>query len=217
MGTHASRLAEAIWDWSGAPFSNESGYSVSCKVDIGPSMGLRVLNISRALDGGGSTFTIESTGQECSPLLLDAPRLTVASLVSDPMLATGAAASWKLLSENSYRDGWWNTLWHTTQWIDHGTDHDKSWLNFNNSGNPLEDALGLASGVGLGNFWGGACSEPDTEYEFTLLDQSIHHDHRKQCFCTRTSNRTREGVGIGLYPTSSLRGGFAAMVGFWAI
>jgi hypothetical protein len=57
---------------------------------------------------------------------------------------TGAAASWSLLTERQYNDGWWPTL-HSMMIGD---------FSFSDSHNQLEDALGLVSGIVLGMYWG---------------------------------------------------------------
>lgn len=62
-------------------------------------------------------------------------------------LAVGAAASWSLLTERAGQDGWWPTLYLETIQISDST------MSWNTSQNPLEDALGLASGIALGGFW----------------------------------------------------------------
>jgi hypothetical protein len=58
-----------------------------------------------------------------------------------------------LLSENSYRDGWWETIYDMARSVS-GFNSSTGFFNFNNSQNPLEDALGLVSGVVLGAYFG---------------------------------------------------------------
>ena len=94
---------------------------------------------------------IASNGKECALSTRYVP-LELKSLMTDDMLATGAAASWPLLSENAHFNGWWNTLWYKTQ--DYGTIELPEQYTFHGSHNALEWALGMASGIAIGGFWG---------------------------------------------------------------
>jgi hypothetical protein len=71
--------------------------------------------------------------------------INLRQILTDTALATAAGASWPLLNENKYLDGWLETLY---------TLCSNSPFVFNNSRNGIEDILGLASGIALGFFWG---------------------------------------------------------------
>lgn len=193
---HATRLANSMVDSLPAPLE-AAGYAVSCTVDIQPSLGFRLMNYSRIVTDddplglSGNSFVIESSGQSCTPNTASGP-VQLTSFISESMLATGAAASWQLLSENAYRDGWWNLLWHIVQSTG-GQDDLPSDFHFNDSRNPLEDALSLASGIALGNFWGNGAVGDES---FLSIETST--------FVDGLSNRARPAVGFSFHYASCL-------------
>jgi hypothetical protein len=122
-----------------------SSYAVACSVDIAPSVSLRLLNYSREDPAEaqrhmyGSSFKVDGNSTSC-----EVEYHPLSEFITDTVLATGAAASWSLLTERQYNDGWWPTL-HSMMIGD---------FSFNDSHNQLEDALGLVSGIVLGMYWG---------------------------------------------------------------
>jgi hypothetical protein len=160
VNSHAVLLAQVMNDSTFTPPLPEPlTYAVACSVDIVPSIAFSLVNYSRlALQDGrdfrtptsysGTTFIVNGTGQLCTPFPTQS-----SSILTNYTLAVGAVAHQKLLSENSYRDGWWETIYDTADSVS-GSYTTRDDLNFNNSQNPLEDALGLVSGVVLGAYFG---------------------------------------------------------------
>ena len=179
---HADFLAEVMNDKDFASSSTNTKYVVSCEVDKAPSIGFRMVNFSRITDVTGDygafsldgvTFVIQGSDQECVPMSTVGP-LQVSDFITDSMLATGAAASWQILSEGAYRDGWWNTLYYAATQRNDIIDNDNIYhLDFNNSRNSLENALGLASGIALGSFWGAVGETPYYYWDVTASIQGL--------------------------------------------
>lgn len=130
---------------------NGSAFAAFCTVDIGPSFTFRTLNYSRVsaqLDSDseeGFQFFVSGSDFTCTQRN-GTHEISLDQLQTPTALATGAAASWQLLAEGAYADGWWATLW------DAVANQDR--INFKGSQNSLEDVLGVASGIALGAFWG---------------------------------------------------------------
>ena len=174
VNSHAVLLAQVMNDSTFTPPLPEPlTYAVACSVDIVPSIAFSLVNYSRlALRDGrdvsdrtptsfsGTTFIVNGTGQLCTPFPTQS-----SSILTNYTLAVGAVAHQILLSENSYRDGWWETIYGTADSVS-GSYTTRDDLNFNNSQNPLEDALGLVSGVVLGAYFGGPGWD-DTALPFT--------------------------------------------------
>jgi len=161
VNSHASILAGLMKDWQYN--ATEQSFSIACTVDIAPSVAFRQLNYClnnvNILDtlhgvcspyhvvgegnstcvpiGGNSTDYLQASGP---PTLID-----LNQMLTDTALATAASASWPLLQENRYSDGWLETLY---EYSATGS------LAFNGSRNQIEDTLGLASGIALGLFFG---------------------------------------------------------------
>ena len=179
---HADFLAEVMNDKTFASSSTNTSYVVSCEVDIAPSIGFRMANFSRitdeTADGGGfgedgATFVVRGSDQACTPMSKAGP-LQISDIITDSMLATGAAASWQILFEGAYRDGWWNRLWYAAMQRNDTIHNDNSYhLDFNDSRNSLEDVLGIASGIALGSFWGAMDGTPYYDYDVTASIQGI--------------------------------------------
>lgn len=125
---HTDRLATAMGDSNPPSSSNSSGYVVLCSVDIQPSIAFRLVDYSfltarfpgplwlpdnsstlypttgASYPKTGNNMGIASNGKECAPSTRYVP-LELKSLMTNNMLATGAAASWPLLSENAHVNG----------------------------------------------------------------------------------------------------------------
>jgi hypothetical protein len=177
VNSHAALLAEAIYDPNFTPpQQGPATYAVACIVNMAPSIAFSLVNYTRQalqvddIDSTTSfaTFIINGTGQLCTPFPAQS-----SSIITNYALAVGAVAHQQLLSENSYRNGWWETIYDMERSIDGGaglaTDFYNSSprVNFNNSRNPLEDALGLVSGVVLGAFFGGGSDDTTWSVQLT--------------------------------------------------
>ena len=190
---HADRLATAMGDSNLPSSSNSSGYVVSCNVDIQSSIAFRLVDYSFLTPrffpvpiwlpdnsstiyhsmtegsnfGTGDNMGVASNGKECTPSTRYAP-LELETLMSNDLLATGAAASWPLLSENAHFNGWWNTLWSKTQ--SYGIRDLPEQYTFDGSHNSLEWALGMASGIAMGAYWGSG--ESSSVFSIDLVNNS---------------------------------------------
>ena len=172
VNEHAQLLATTMYD---TEFDrSQQTYSVVCTVDIAASVSFKLLNYTRATSLTNipenvpfgaiyDTFAVNFVVLAGSPRTC-VPTWNLSEVLTDVALATGAAASMKLLLEGENLDGWWPTLYYATQALATATGEGSSSFAFNNSRNPLEDALGLASAIALGMFWG---SGPSNE----TLDQ----------------------------------------------
>jgi hypothetical protein len=160
--SHAVHLAEVMFDLAFTPpQQGPATYAVACSVNIAPSIAFSLVNYTRLaiqVDDSGAltssaTFIVNGTGQLCTPFPAQS-----SSILTNYTLAVGAIAHQPLLSENSFRDGWWETLYETAHsgmlFGSPGLNNTSRGFNFNNSQSPLEDALGLVSGVVLGAYFG---------------------------------------------------------------
>ena len=140
-------------------------YGVLCQVDVAPAVNFRTVIYARQPSQGIFRELYEqfivSAGAECSPVITlvsdgSSPRGYTSEIISNPVLAIGAAAPGQMFTENSYDNGWWNTLWEATQ-MNYNDGEYTDLFSFNNSRNPLEDVLGLVSAMTvafhLGNQW----------------------------------------------------------------
>jgi len=59
------------------------------------------------LSAWGNFFAVSAGGNSSYN-----PGIPISALLSNQALATGAAASWKLLVKRDYLDGWWPTLYY---------------------------------------------------------------------------------------------------------
>jgi hypothetical protein len=150
VNRHASMLASAMNDTS---FDrSRKSYVVACSVNIGPSLSYRQLNYSQASAsdwGGYNGPAFKVTGDSTSGCQ---PTLGLQAILTNTTLASAAAGSWQLLSENRYLDGWWSTLYYYTTILGQRNLGEDNQYIFNNSRNALEDALGLSSGIAFGTF-----------------------------------------------------------------
>ncbi len=160
---HAFRLAGVMLDERNV--SNISGipsYSAACKIDIAPSIDFRSVQFTHItpgsdLEGLGYSFELNSTNATCKPDTYDyeddVREMLLSDMLTDGTLAHGAAASYYMLSQNVYRDGWWDNLYRLAfsraRYLNSSLD---SYV-FTNSENQLEDALGMVSASELSIYW----------------------------------------------------------------
>lgn len=174
-----------------------STYSVSCTVNILPSISFRFLNLSRNTNGAGSTYlantplSIASSGR-CTP----PPGTNLSTLLTETALATAASASLRLLTQRQYNDGWWPTLHQMARGVrylkniaaneayieektntltEQITEHrDPKWAYaFPDSTNALEDVLGRASGIALGFYLGSNVTQRHKVTPFVPFEGSV--------------------------------------------
>jgi hypothetical protein len=158
VNDHATMLASTMNDTT--YISSRKAYAISCSVDIAPSISFRSLNysIANAADfGGADRAGFRVAGDSTQPC---EPSIALSQILTNTTLAIAAAASYQLLAENRYLDGWWSTLYHSAGWS-----HD---YKFNNSRYPIEEALGLASGIAYGTYLG--TKTPDG------IDSEVNYD-----------------------------------------
>jgi hypothetical protein len=111
VNRHANLLAQVLYDRQApAPES----YSVICEVDIAPAIAYRTITYARHTSEGifnemHEEYTVTG-GAECTPGVIPP-----AEIISDSVLAMGAAAAGRMFTENAYNDGWWSTLWEARQ------------------------------------------------------------------------------------------------------
>ena len=158
VNEHALKLAAMMLDSEFANQSSQNWYAVACSVDIAPSISFRLLNYSK-IDGSSFITASQTTRyivMEGNPASCNS-NMSMSEVLTDALLATGAASSFGLLTERRYLDGWWPTLYTVgyyfgLEWVD----ANPAPFIFSNSKTVLEDALGLANAIGLGMFWGGS-------------------------------------------------------------
>lgn len=165
---HARKLAALMFDSGFLNQSSQNWYAVACSVDIAPSIAFRLQNYSRTdrerIPFGSDLVSDTATYMimEGYPAVCD-PHIPLSEVLTDAVLATGAASSFGLLTERRYNDGWWPTLYTVAYYfgLDGGFNGDNGpaiaeygTFAFSNSKTALEDALGLANAIGLGMFWG---------------------------------------------------------------
>lgn len=160
--SHATTLAEGMWDDSFNPPANSSfSYAVACDVDIAPQIAVRPLILDKLSVSLSSTNICSGVDTETM----------VNTAKNDSTLLYGMAGLYPLLVENTYRDGSLDLLWSQVDLIVasipvNSSPNSTPTLLFTNSKTPLEDALGCATGMALGFHWGG-----DTRYsELSQLD-----------------------------------------------
>ena len=157
---HATKLGNVMRsDGNISTVSGLPSYSAVCTIDIAPTIALRSLQYTRIPTRAGSkrlgySFELYGDNSNCSPS--DGNGLS--DILTDGTLAHGAAASYHTLSQNIYRDGWWDNLYRLASFHETYQHQDEVYV-FNNSANALEDALGLLSAGGLSIYWG---ASPDT-------------------------------------------------------
>ena len=160
---HAVKLSAIMGDSKTSDIDLEvPSYTVACSIDVAPSIDLRAVQYNRVsagsyLDYFGYSFELNSTNETCTLGQEDGP-ISVSSIATESTLVHGAAASYALLSENVFRDGWWNNLYLIAQKsLDQGGQLTEPVLD--NSVNALEDALGLVSAGALSMYWANTLEE----------------------------------------------------------
>ena len=150
VNDHALKLAEVMGT---VPASSPPPLVVACHVDVAPSIDFRsvVYNITPPTSATemGMAQSVDGTGETCQPHSETGPVSLSYITTAEATLAYGAAASYRLLTENADTDGWWPTIYQQAE----GFDPDLG-EHFQESTNGLEDALGLATGIVLSNHWG---------------------------------------------------------------
>jgi len=167
-GSYAQQLKDAV---------NSSGidgreFSAACTVDVPSAMGLRMLNYSRVDDlkapvsvnvgdksqpahRSGYGYQVSAVSNEtCKMLDFSTDKeITLEQLQYPGLLATAAGASWPLLVQNSFDDGYFDTLMYLaglTKGL-HGGDPSETRLGvFPDSKTSLEDALGAVTAATMG-------------------------------------------------------------------
>lgn len=180
VNDHANLLAGVMYDYSIPTEQSWTNYSVACQVDIAPAISFRKVTYSLYTSNpeykgeitpstyyisGDDSTTCTPYGRNTSfsysdfngtwfdyPLQQQLPSqsLLLSDFITDTVLATAASASWQLLNQNNYADGWWATL-HSAA-VNWRLDYEIQ--SIFNSSNPLEHVFGLASGIALSVLWG---------------------------------------------------------------
>jgi hypothetical protein len=139
---HARSLKEHI----SVPDSQDNEtVAFECTVDVAASVAFRLLKLNN-----WRQITSVYPDRTCSPLDANGEDIPLEAFITNEALATMAAGSWQLLAENYCDDGWPATLLRAaTQSFANATNY-----YFNNSTHLLEDALGLASAIAMGDLYG---------------------------------------------------------------
>jgi hypothetical protein len=87
--------------------------------------------------------------------------ISLNEVLTDAPLATAGRATWPLLAENMFFDGWFDTLEYVIRQVGYQNASQGTGV-FQDSTDDLEDALGLATAITLGLFWGGVTTVEDT-------------------------------------------------------
>jgi hypothetical protein len=147
-GLHASALQKLLGN---DHVEQQHGLGIQCTVDIAPSIAFRKVVFqprnAKRFDDSASISALDGT---CTPQGSDGIAVTLWSIFTDHALATMAGASWQLLAENYYDDGWPATLYRLAD----RNSEIFSGKTFNDSTNALEDAIGLASAIAMSSFYG---------------------------------------------------------------
>lgn len=112
----ASKLATVMRDDDNlTTISGIPTYSSICKIDIAQSVNFRSIQYTRisstsGLSGLGYPFEVNGTNATCAPNSFGGD-LSTSDLLTDANLAHNAAALYYMLSQNVYRDGWWDNLY----------------------------------------------------------------------------------------------------------
>ncbi|KAH8901307.1 hypothetical protein GQ53DRAFT_835162 [Thozetella sp. PMI_491] len=118
---------------------------ITCSVDVRSAVQFRQVTIERLgyefNEDRNNMVSFNIAGDKESVCVARDPDnnvIDIEAFIPDTALATAAAASWSLLAENRNIQGYLETLFESTA----------------GRGYPLEDILGVASGVALGVYWG---------------------------------------------------------------
>lgn len=168
VNDYATMLAQFIGNEDSNANYTSQRYSVVCDIDIAPSLVFRKLSYGRVswsevdeeeflgLNGVEAVVTSNAASCQITEAFSNNPQVyTVADFQTPSALASGAAASFMLLAEGAYRDGWPTSLAQAilSNYYIGDLGRDNQYV-FNDSTNPLEDVLGLTSALALGAFWG---------------------------------------------------------------
>ncbi|EMD00413.1 hypothetical protein BAUCODRAFT_118186 [Baudoinia panamericana UAMH 10762] len=172
-------------------------YAVACHVDMQPSLAMREVTYRRSTTLSGDELAsvtdeqfpggVDSDGTTCKAVVLDdadnmsSPRYYgLDSFVPTDALVTSAAASWQLLGEGAFRDGWPTTLFRVitnrydlTDMSFNATNRDRYSRTFNESTNPLEDLLGILSGIAFGAYYSYMGGEDAASTNLTEFDTEV--------------------------------------------
>jgi hypothetical protein len=157
--------------------ANQTSVSAAiCEIDLTEAVEFRPLNYSRADNFGkhqmigrssetavnnGYGYQIQAmSNSSCEISDPSGTPLPLSSILSEAALATAAGATWPLLAENMFWDGWFDTLDYVVNQVGLRNASECGGV-FHDSTNNLEDALGLATAITIGLFWGGATSVED--------------------------------------------------------
>jgi hypothetical protein len=148
---------------------DSSVFAATCEVDLTTAVDFRLLNYSRADNFGskqlsstwGSTPVNSGYGYQvkavsnatCTMRDLSGNVMPLDQVLSTAALATGAGATWPLLAENMYYDGWFDTLYYVASQARY-QNASQGHAAFADSTNELEDALGLQTAIAMSLFWG---------------------------------------------------------------
>lgn len=135
-------------------FTPSETIGVQCEVNIASSVSFQPTtlyagNTASDTDEPASIHR-EPLSQDCRPQTASGSTLELTDILTDHALATMAGASWQLLRENFYDDGWPTTLFQVAANSATNITH----RNFKDSKNGFWDALGLASAIAMGNYYG---------------------------------------------------------------
>lgn len=165
VNEQANQLA-SIMAYDKAQTTSGSAYSVVCSVDVAPAISYRLVNYSRVYNADETGFlshTWQVSSYDSGPCSPSNKRdsIPLSSWLTPETLATGAAASVQLLKQGKYASGPLPNLYSIVENIATigGRGFDGDLMIFPDSQNPLEDVLGLVSGIALGFHWGAAGKE----------------------------------------------------------
>ena len=143
---------------------NYENCTVACEVDVTASLSFRRVLIRRpelidvterhileVLGGRTSNGKVERAyekwGEECTPTDAEGKPMNISTFLTGTALATAAAASWQLLAENVYEDGYPTTLFAAAEKLEYAD-------VFQHPTSILEDLLSIASRLALGFHYG---------------------------------------------------------------
>jgi hypothetical protein len=160
-------------------FTSDTTFAAACEVDFTQVVEYRMLNYSRA-DGFGKQESIGTysvhfkelrandgygyqvqaiSNSSCDMRGSSEMPIPLTNFLTDAALATAAGATWPLLAENMFFDGWFDTIAYVVSQLNSynasGEEGSLRRPTFSDSTNNLEDALGLATAITIGLFWGG--------------------------------------------------------------
>lgn len=174
---YADILASSLGDGPLLDTVNDTSiFAAICEVDLTQAAEFRLLNYSHADDFGkqqkigrysetsvnnGYGYQVQAlSNSSCEMSDITGNPLPLNEVLSDAALATAAGATWPLLAENMFFDGWFDTLDYVIKQVNYQNASQGGGV-FRDSTNDLEDALGLATAITIGLFWGGGTTVVD--------------------------------------------------------